>query len=247
MSNFGTYNVSAMTRRILKLHDAATPEQRLAGTAWYTEARVFCSKLASETGYSLDQVARVTAALSPQVSWEGNKRAVIDALSSHAHGTEFVYTGYRANADKAERILAGDIDALKGPKVTAFYQAIVGDLSACVVDIWICRAARSKQETTARVFADDEMPGTREHRAIAEAVRRAAVRRDIEPAVMQATAWVACRSSGVWVKPQTMPAPDRHRFWQRQARARKVLGIRPVPYSYTGHSAGKVAALTGAA
>jgi hypothetical protein len=59
---------SPMTRRILKAYDYATDSQRAEGLQWYADARLFCAEVTRSSLYSLQQVAYVTAALSPQVS-----------------------------------------------------------------------------------------------------------------------------------------------------------------------------------
>lgn len=232
------YNVGAMTRRILAWYDRADDAQRTEGTTWYGDARTFCAQLAAQSPYTFEQVAHVVAALSPQVKWGPNMAATIAAVDAHrtapdtlAAGELDGYVGYRANVVKAGRILDGDLSALRGPKVEAFAAAIMGDLSHVVVDVWATRAARGQRDNDARAYADDEMPGAREHRAIAEAYRRAAKLRGVEPAVMQAVAWVTVRSSEAWQRPQAMTDAQARRRWQRQARARAALGL-AMPYTW---------------
>lgn len=241
MSKFGNHNVSAMTRRVLKHYDAATPAQLDEGTAWYRVARTFCADLANGSEYTFEQVAYVCAALSPQVNWDANMKATRDAVKAHETGTPFTYGGYGANAAKALKILDGDLTVLRGPKVTSFAHAIMGDLSQTVVDVWATRAARSDTDNVIRAYADDEMPGAREHRAIAEAYRRAAAHRGIAPAECQAGVWVKVRASNEWVRPQHLSAKDRARFWARQARARVKVGL-TVPYDYNNAAPSKVLA-----
>jgi hypothetical protein len=50
--------------------------------------------------------------------------------------------GYPRNVEKAVRIWEGErpLDVLGGPKVTAFYRAIMGDAGAAVIDVWMWRA-----------------------------------------------------------------------------------------------------------
>jgi uracil-DNA glycosylase len=148
---------------------------------------------------------------------------------------------------KAFRILSGDLSALKGPKVEAFAAAIRGDLSHVVIDAWAARAARSNAENVAKLFRSDEMPGTRERRAMAEGYRRAAVARGIEPAAMQAAVWVAIRESGVHAKP---PKDERGaaRWYGRQNRARVAQGLAIITGDYAWQNAprGQAAALKAA-
>lgn len=218
------------TRRILRWLDRATPEQIDEGRAWYLTARTFAAELAHDTPYSLEQIAGVIAVLSPQVNWEHNKAAARDAVRAHSIGRRTLpsYSGYTANRVKAFRVLDGDIDAVRGPKVTAFRDAIIGDLSNVVLDIWAMRAARSERETMARLFRPDEMPGARERRAVEEAYRRAAAARGYAPAEAQAIAWVTVKGSGEYDPPR---AGDRA-WYRRQYRERLSLGLSIITGDY---------------
>lgn len=246
----GTFNVGAMTRRILRWHDGATDAQVAEGTTWYADAQAFARQLAGETGHDVGQVADVVAVLSPQVSWDVNMRAARDACRIHAAGDRPDvlpgYCGYRTNVAKAWRILDGEADVVRGPKVSAFAAAIRGDLSHVVVDAWAIRAARDPKRALAFAWAEDEQNGIVEKRAIAEAYRRAAALRGIDPAAMQAIVWVAVRSSDAWRKPGN--DAERTRFYRKQARARVALGMAPMPgYWQNMGKRAKVAAAIGAA
>lgn len=225
-------SVGPYTRRILRWLDRATDEQAAEGRAWYLEARVFAADLAEGSPYTLEQVSAVIAALSPQVNWPANKAAATAAVRAHAIGRRTLptYTGYTANRVKAFRILDGDIGALRGPKVTAFHSAIMGDLSNVVLDIWAMRAARSHGETMARLFRPDEMPNARERRAVEEAYRRAAAARGLAPAEAQAIAWVTAKASGDFAPPAAG-----NRAWyrkQNRERIRRGLSIITGDYAY---------------
>ena len=242
--SFGNHNVSAMTRRILTRHDSATGEQREEGTAWYRNARTFAAVLSEQLPYSFEQIAHVIAALSPQVTWEKNIESTHLVIAAHltgqTSGKVAGYPGYTASTDKAFRILAGDLSALKGPKVEAFAAAITGDLSHVVCDIWACRAARSSADNLLFMYTDGELPGARERRAITEAYRRAAARRDVEPAVMQAIVWTVTRGCETWTRPQHMSEQQRTRLWRRQAAARARAGLGK-PYDWNAGAKTKYA------
>lgn len=238
MTKFTGRDMAAMTRRILAWHDRASDAQREAGATWYDDARRFAGQLAASSGYSIEQVAGTVAVLSPQATWTSNMQAAIDAVALHAAGDRPDvlpgYSGYRANVAKAWQVLDGDMSAVRGPKVSAFHAAIVGDLSHVTVDVWAIRAARSKDRNLALAWLDVEQDGTVEKRAIGEAYRRAAALRGITPSVMQAIVWVTVRESAEWAKPRT--DADRARFYRRQARARVAQGM-PAMHSYWGDTA----------
>lgn len=233
--NYTSREIASMTRRLIAWHDRATDSQVREGIEWYAGARRFAHDLASHFPYTVEQVARVIAALSPQCVWEENMRAASVACSAHARGEDAgipAYTGYRANVAKAWRVLDGDLDALRGPKVTAFAAAIVGDESHVTVDVWATRAARDRRRALAFHAWDDEMPGEVEHRAIAEAYRRAACKRGVTPSAMQAIVWVAIRTSGAFPRVQEMTDIARRRYYRRQVRAREAIGLQATP-TYT--------------
>lgn len=220
-----TFSIGPMTRRLLRLYDAATPVQAAAGSRWYTEARTFADSIAEGTPYTSEQVAGVIAVLSPQVSWDLNMEGAREAVHAHQTGqTVFVYSGYTANAQKALRVLDGDMDAIRGPKVMAFHRAIMGDLSACTVDVWVARACRSRLENTAKVFRADEMPGARERRAMQEAIRRTALARGTSPAEAQARCWTVVRDANPYPAPMGNDA-SAQKWYSRQIRARVALGL----------------------
>lgn len=248
---YGDWNVGAMTRRILKWHDGASDADRHTGLTWYDDARAFAGTLAKGTGYSVAQVAGVIAVLSPQVDWNGNMRGAVNACAHHMAGQRperiDEYSGYRANVAKAWRVLDGDLDAVRGPKVEAFAAAIRGDMSHVVVDAWAIRAARDARRALALYASEDEQDGIVEKRAIAEAYRRAAALRGITPSAMQAVVWVAVRGSGTFKRTQDMTPAERVRFYRRQARARVAIGLPAMP-SWWGDTAkrDRVAAAIGA-
>lgn len=238
--------IGSYTRRILRWYDRATPEQVAEGATWYCDARTFAADLASRHGHSVEQVAALIAVLSPQCTWPQNMRAATDACDRHANSDRTLpgYTGYGANVAKAFRVLDGDLDALKGPKVEAFAAAIRGDLSRVVIDSWAARAARSKSENVAKLFQADEMPGARERRVMIEGYRRAAAARGIEPAAMQAVTWLAVRTSSDFAKPP-MDARAATRWYAKQNRARVAQGLTIFTreYAWQNSPRGRAAAL----
>jgi hypothetical protein len=224
---FGNHNVGAMTRRVGKWIDRATPEQIQFGKTWYLDARIFAGELAQDSPYTLEQVAHVIAALSPQCDWGHNMDSAARLVKAHAAGERTIdrYPGYKTNMVKGFDILDGDLTVLRGPKVTAFKNAILGDMSLAVIDVWASRTARDKETNLAYAFRDDETPGRVEMRAMQEAYRRAAAARGMAPGEAQASAWLCIKESGEWVRPQHMPGKQAPRFYARHISARKRLGL----------------------
>lgn len=157
----------------------ATKAQRRSGRKWYAEARRQARLLGQLHGVTTATAAGVLAALSPRLHWTSNVRAAHRLL----HG-EDVHGVFMANLRIGQRIFAGErpLSALSGPKVRAFYRAIMGDPSAAVVDVWIARAAGIKGAPTSKQYA-----------AVARALVRGAAAARVSVPTFQATVWVAVR------------------------------------------------------
>jgi hypothetical protein len=104
---------------------------------WYRQARRAARKLSAKHGCTLAVAAGVVAALSPRVRWSANING-----ADHILGGGDAGPGFNRNVEKACRIRDGErpLDVLGGPKVTAFYRAIMGDEEAAVIDVWMWRA-----------------------------------------------------------------------------------------------------------
>lgn len=157
------------------------------GREWYAAARRECAAIAAETGYTVAQVAAVMAITSPDAQLTTNiawTRAVCSNIRKRV--------GKYPNAQRP-KILAALRDAenpgqyATGPKVSAFYRAIVGDESAMVVDRWAAFAAGHEQR--------DKVPGVKVRRVIEDAYRTAAANVGETVAAFQAIVWIVVRES----------------------------------------------------
>ena len=72
---------------------------------------------------------------------------------------------------------------LSGPKVRAFFSALLGARDVVVVDGWAARIAGYPPPRT-----------DRQYQIIARAYRTAARRAGVDPVVLQATTWIAARA-----------------------------------------------------
>lgn len=109
--------------------------QALQG-GWYRQSRRTARALARRHGVTLSCSAGVIAALSPRIRWATNVEG-----ADHILGGGDTGPGFNTNVEKACRIRDGErpLSVLGGPKVTAFYRAIMGQQVA-VVDVWMWRA-----------------------------------------------------------------------------------------------------------
>lgn len=131
---------------ILGMYSKSNLEDIKQGKIWYESARSFCLNLSDSSGYSLDQVVGVVAALSPRNRWETNKVDAVNCIRRHRQiesnlhkkgairplgGSvgpgEVSVSTFNQNKLKAWRILDGESpnNVLGGPKVRAFYNNIL--------------------------------------------------------------------------------------------------------------------------
>jgi hypothetical protein len=182
----GLPTVETLTRRILATFDRATVADIEAGATWYDEAREFSVALGNRSGHGVEHAAAVIAHLSPRTTWTRN---VVGAEMLLIHGERGEGIMGREFA-KAYDSLDVDDDLLEttfGPgsrKTLRFFRNILGDVESVTVDVWAARAAGVDEHLLGRVGVYD---------AVEVAYQRAARRRSVEPATMQATCWVVVR------------------------------------------------------
>lgn len=164
----------------------ATVEDVMLGTDWYRTAHATATRLGSEYGIGTDTAARVIAVLSPRKRWAENVAAAETLMRAHATGSPvWAIPGmFGANIRKANLIMAGDPDMLKGPKVTRFYQNIMGIDHEVTVDVWAARAASD---------GEIEAPNLTQYREIADAYRTVAHEQGIPASALQAVVWTVIR------------------------------------------------------
>lgn len=177
-----------IAKRLRRHFASATRAERDEGREWYDEAHTIAVDCATRYGYTVEQCAYVLAALSPNVSWAQNVHGLHLACTGHMQGRDpidYGGSGYHANRVKAARILSGDLSALQGPKVTQFAAGILGDPSACTVDVWMQRACG---------LDSGAAPTTNEHKVIRAALERCAKTSGECVRDYQAIVWVAVRN-----------------------------------------------------
>lgn len=165
--------------RLLSHYKQADKAVVNAGRSWYKNARATIRALATKYGVGEGCAAGVMAATSPRVHWKRNIALTeLFLAGTYRHGC------FKDNADKARRIVAGErpLAVLRGPKVRAFYRALMGQLQHVVVDVWMQRAVRYLDKVTEAIY-----------NLIARATTLAAERIGIPPAEFQAVVWTAIR------------------------------------------------------
>lgn len=173
----------SLVRNLVRIAERSDLEE---GRMWYARARRFCKKMARRYGLDVETVARVVAVLSPAVSWEVQLNGQVESvIRAYVHGRRAPrVAGYRRNTLKAYRVLRGDHDACRGPKVESFALNILGCGDSVTVDRHAARAACGLRNGGDLRFEKGA------YTRIARAYRIAAERLGCEPCVLQAAVWV---------------------------------------------------------
>lgn len=182
---------------IMKTLAQATETECIDGAAWYTVAKHEAQKIADRYELPLHIVVGVVAALSPTNKWERN---VIDAdaLCAAYVGGDYMESvkvcTYKTMKEKAWGILSsnGDREAtrgmLKGPKITDFFDCILG-VDTCVIDGHAWCIANGERRTM------QEVPniGKALRESLQQAYRDVGKQADLPAYVVQAVTWLAWR------------------------------------------------------
>jgi len=179
--------MTGSTQNIIDSYESATDTQLLAGENWYESALFLAEELADKHDLEPVNVAYAIAALSPQKDWITNQVAIIELCETGSTRQQS-----RINIDKARRCLAGELTALRGPKVERFAEAIIdplGNSVACIdrhaFSIWMGAKQSDKQLTVLQRKGAYEM--------VADAYAEASKILDVPVHIVQATTWVVWR------------------------------------------------------
>lgn len=113
-------NGKAVYRQFL---NTATRHEWEQGKNWYDDAHKEAKRIAKDYEIELEQAAGIIAVLSPMVEWRLNLRIARDFVRSKGRKKG---AGFYRNYQKALDILKRkDYSAIRGPKVTAFYETVL--------------------------------------------------------------------------------------------------------------------------
>lgn len=166
--------------KLVAAWNTTSAEDREAGEDWYRSARAVVGHMAARHGVSRSTAAGVVAALSPRIHWARNLDVADVVLSGGIPSGVF-----KASLAKALAIRSGRRanDVLKGPKVRAFYRALMGDRDAAVVDTWMVKVIGWTGNVKSKAYG-----------RIATAMQSAAKRVGVAVTTLQAATWVAIRN-----------------------------------------------------
>lgn len=187
-----TPSLAQMVENIAQVYEvSAQREDYQALVSWYDNARAFCAQLAAEHNLTVNQVAAVVAVVSPQLSWEKNKltaRRIIENFFNGAPMTGVI--AYPANIAKALRILQGEApeSVVSGPKVTSFYNNILGNASSVTVDRHALHIAlyglAGESEKSGSITPTNKL-----YAVVADAYKIVADAVNLQPAQVQSVTW----------------------------------------------------------
>ena len=136
-------------RRLLGIYRTAGRANIEAGRRWYQDAFQECLDIAESYGEPVEVVAALVAILSPNNQWNQNLDDACTVIEYYHYSgvddaSECKLSTYTRNRDKAFSVLWEISDGVepkvaaehyaRGPKVSAFLRAILGDRDALVLD-----------------------------------------------------------------------------------------------------------------
>lgn len=173
---------------LLALYESADAEVVRRGREWYSAAQSECAAIAADSGYTVTQVAAVMAITSPDAQLKTNITWTRAACESRGRAKVGKYpNNMRPKVRAALKDAANPGQYVTGPKVSAFYSAIIGDESAMVIDRWAAFAAGHEDRKTP--------PGAKSRRIIEAAYREAAALVGETVAAFQAIVWIIVRET----------------------------------------------------
>lgn len=174
----------------------ATDTDIVSAINWYPLANSFCATWAESFNLSIAQMAGVTAALSPQLSWEKNKAQAIEVVARLQNNKPLNgLIAYPANLRKAQRIFNGEnpLDVLGGDKVRSFYRNIMLDDIAVTIDRHAAAIALYGLNTakSGKIGVTDKL-----YRLLAKAYTDVAHDYDVAPYIVQSVTWTYKAKNG---------------------------------------------------
>ena len=191
--------MDTLVKNILECHGMATRQEKLDGLQWYNRARRDCRKVAKTKNLSLMKVVGVVAASSPNLGWPKNVPTAEQIIDGHMaqinHEDIDGCMAYKANRLKGYKVLDGVnrytaiLKTLNGPKISAFFDNIMGGDSVTVDG----HARNIAYAERVGLKSNAANIGKAEYRTIAQAYRDAAAILGIKACDLQAITWVTWR------------------------------------------------------
>ena len=175
--------------RIAKWHGMASTAQTIAGMQWYNAAHSLAVALATEHGVAVHQAAQIIAVLSPQKTWETNKREAVAMFNDHFNdiAPSFKYFATMATVCECHHIMAGEFVIPRARiKTYSFADNIAYPSTSNEVTIDRHALRVAYDDTTARIGKVTRL----QYNDAATAYRRVAASLGIQAYQLQAIVWV---------------------------------------------------------
>lgn len=131
--------MSSAEQTLVSLYEKASPCVRRRGRAWYPEANRQLREIAARNECPLSHAVAVFTIVSPAAQLVTALRWTEEILAGERIGGR--YPNAQAPRIEAATSTRYPVTRITGPKVNAFYRAIMGDTDALVLDRWAIRAA----------------------------------------------------------------------------------------------------------
>lgn len=168
---------------LLALYERTTPPIRRRGRSWYPEALRLCQAMADTHGYLLSQVVAVLAITSADAQLSSNLRWTEEILRGEREGGR--YPNVQSPKIRAALQSPRPGRFVTGAKCRPFYEAIMGNTDALVVDRWAALAVGHQGKYMPRSFRQEIEHGYRSAAAACGETVRA----------FQAMVWIAVRET----------------------------------------------------
>lgn len=190
-----------VVKNLLRYYALATPEDIQTGINWYPEANQFCKDLSDRYDLDLCKVVGITAALSPQTSWDMNKRYASDFIENRGRG----FMGNRERTIKAKNIYNANDPAKiqdylattpNGAKKTkAFYRNILlpGFCDTVCIDRHALAAGQQRPENTKALQDSEAHLSGKQYSFLSDCYVYAANKVGMIPSSFQAVIWTVYR------------------------------------------------------
>lgn len=191
--------METLTQNILKTYGMATKQEKLDGFRWYKKAKRQCKGLASDQNVTLRKAVGVVAATSPNLNWNKNIHTAAQVIEGYKKGLDHEQIegcmAYKSNRLKGYKVMENVnrseaiLKTLNGPKISAFFDNIMGGDSVTVDG----HARNIAYGERVQLKSDKANIGVVEYRTLAQAYRDAAAILNVKACDLQAITWVAWR------------------------------------------------------
>lgn len=191
--------MNKLVENILKTYGTATLQEQIDGLRWYKQANTDCKRLAKAKNITLRHAVGVVAATSPNLKWEKNIHTASQIIDGHTQGIDSdkieSCMAYKQNRTKAYSVLdavnrsTAIMKVLNGPKVSAFFDNIMGGDSVTVDG----HARNIAYGERINLKNSKVNISKKEYATIAQAYRDAAAILGMKACDLQAITWCAWR------------------------------------------------------